>query len=186
LILFMMRKELLCNCAEDALVVLGKGIISQALEDAITVCALFNVTTRCADTPNYRVLLRDFDRAARQLLVQGYAFGKEKAPPHPDHCVLADAVRQRILFGRGRPMPPFAKRWQSEQPEALRFRPPYDEFARQIGEAAYKITDEQMAKVVEQAGSEKAAFELTMAAALGSGLHRFWRGLNVLEAAQKM
>jgi len=62
---------------------------------------------------------------------------------------------------------------------------PYDELARQIGEAAYKVTDEQMAKVVEQTGSEKAAFELMMAAALGAGLHRFWRGLGVLEAAEK-
>jgi hypothetical protein len=30
---------------------------------------------------------------------------------------------------------------------------PGDELARQIGEAAYKVTDEQVAKVVEQTGS---------------------------------
>jgi hypothetical protein len=42
-----------------------------------------------------------------------------------------------------------------------------------------------VAKVDEQAGSEKAAFELIMAAALGAGLHRFWRGLGVLEAVQE-
>ena len=46
---------------------------------------------------------------------------------------------------------------------------PYDDLARQIGEAAYKVTDEQVAKVVEKAGSEGAAFELIVASALGAG-----------------
>jgi hypothetical protein len=60
---------------------------------------------------------------------------------------------------------------------------PYDDLARNIGEAAYKVTDEQVAKVVEQSGSERAAFELIVASALGAGLHRCRRGIKVLEEA---
>jgi hypothetical protein len=62
---------------------------------------------------------------------------------------------------------------------------PYDDLARQIGQAAYKVTDEQVASVVEEVGSQRAAFELIVAAALGAGLHRWRRGLNVLEETLK-
>jgi len=73
-----------------------------------------------------------------------------------------------------------------QQPLALSnlaLEAPYDDLAQQIGEAAYKVTDEHVAKVVEEAGSERAAFELIVASALGAGLHRWRRGLKVLEEA---
>jgi predicted RNA polymerase sigma factor len=59
----------------------------------------------------------------------------------------------------------------------------YDDLARQIGQAAYKVTDEQVASVVEEAGSQRAAFELIVASTLGAGLHRWRRGRKVLEEA---
>jgi hypothetical protein len=59
----------------------------------------------------------------------------------------------------------------------------YDDLARQIGEAAYRVTDAQVATVVEQAGSERAAYELIVASALGAGLHRWQQGLKILEEA---
>ncbi|WP_207229216.1 hypothetical protein [Ktedonosporobacter rubrisoli] len=173
--------------SEDAQAVLGQGVTSQALEDAIAVCALFHITTRCADTLDYQVLSeQDFDRAAGQLLVRGYAFGQGKTPPHPDHRVLADAMRQRILFGPGKTDASLRQAMAERAIGGPPISPPYDELARQIGEAAYKVTDEQVAKAVEEAGSEKAAFELIVAAALGAGLQRFWRGLEVLDAVEKM
>jgi hypothetical protein len=60
---------------------------------------------------------------------------------------------------------------------------PYDDLARQIGVAAYKVTDDQVARVVDAAGSQRAAFELVAAAAVGAGLHRWRRGLDVLDEA---
>jgi hypothetical protein len=60
---------------------------------------------------------------------------------------------------------------------------PYDDLARQIGEAGYRVTDEQVARIVEAAGSEGVAFELIVASALGAGLHRWRRGLRVLQEA---
>jgi len=72
------------------------------LEDAIAVTVLFNIIGRCADALDYEILEeRDFDHAAKRLLVQGYAFGKGKTPAHPDHRALADAVRQRAHEGPG-------------------------------------------------------------------------------------
>ncbi len=62
---------------------------------------------------------------------------------------------------------------------------PYDDLARQIGEAAYKVTDEHVAKVVKEMGSERAAYELIVASALGAGLHRWRAGLKVLEEASQ-
>lgn len=59
--------------------------------------------------------------------------------------------------------------------------PPYDALAGQIGEAAYKVTEDQVAKVVQQAGNEKAAFELIIAAAVGAGLYRWDTGLAALK-----
>jgi hypothetical protein len=53
-----------------------------------------------------------------------------------------------------------------------------------IGEAAYKVTDAHVAKVVEQAGSARPAFELIVASALGAGPHRWRRGINILEEAR--
>jgi AhpD family alkylhydroperoxidase len=169
---------------EDARAVLRKEVTPEALEDAIAVSVLFNITARCADALDYAMLEdRDFDRAAKRLLVQGYAFGKGKTPAHPDHRTLADAVRRRALEG---PQETDADLRQAMAERAAGGRPlqvPYDELARQIGEAAYKVTDEQVAKVVEETGGERAAYELIVASALGAGLHRWQRGLKVLEEA---
>jgi len=58
---------------------------------------------------------------------------------------------------------------------------PYDDLARQIGEAAWRVTNAQVASVLAAAGSEKAAFELIAAAATGAGLLRWQRAIKALE-----
>jgi hypothetical protein len=63
---------------------------------------------------------------------------------------------------------------------------PYDDLVRQIGQAAYKVTEEQVASVAERVGSERATFELVVASALGAGLHRWRRGLQALEEAAEV
>jgi hypothetical protein len=60
---------------------------------------------------------------------------------------------------------------------------PYDDLARQIGESAAGVTDEQVASVLRATGSEKAAFEVIAAAALGAGLLRWRQGINALDEA---
>jgi uncharacterized peroxidase-related enzyme len=174
--------------AGDARTVLGEGITSQALEeDAIAVAALFNVIGRYADVLDYDVPGdADFDRAAKRLLARGYTFGKGKTPVHPNHRALADVVQRRVLEGPGETGAALRQAMAERAAGGPPLEAPYDDLARQIGQAAYKVTDEQVASVIERAGSERAAFELIVASALGAGLHRWRRGLKALEEAAEV
>jgi uncharacterized peroxidase-related enzyme len=59
---------------EDARAVLHAGVSTEALMDAIAVCALFSIVTRYADALDFAVPTADeFDRAASMLLKRGYA-----------------------------------------------------------------------------------------------------------------
>jgi hypothetical protein len=60
---------------------------------------------------------------------------------------------------------------------------PYDNLVRQISESADGVTDEQVAGVVRATGSEKAAFEVIIAAAVGAGLLRWRHGIKALDEA---
>jgi uncharacterized peroxidase-related enzyme len=173
--------------AGDARTVLRQGITPRALEDAIAVAALFNVIGRCADALDYDLPGdTDFDRAAKRLLARGYTFGKGKTPVHPDHRALADVVQRRVLEGPGETRAALRHAMAERGAGGPPLEAPYDDLARQIGQAAYKVTDEQVASVVERAGSERATFELIVASALGAGLHRWRRGLKALEEAAEV
>jgi hypothetical protein len=131
--------------------VLGQGITPQALEDAIAVAVLFNVIGRCADALDYQLPGdRDFDRAATRLLAQGYAFGKGKAPVHPDHRALAGAVQRRVLDGPGETGAALRRGMAERAAGGPPLEAPYDDLARQIGQAAYKVTDAQVARVSDR------------------------------------
>jgi hypothetical protein len=62
---------------------------------------------------------------------------------------------------------------------------PYDDLARQIGEAAYRTTDAQVAAVRAATGSDRAAFELVAAAAIGAALRRWKAGIAAIEEAAR-
>lgn len=50
---------------------------------------------------------------------------------------------------------------------------PYDDLASQIGKAAHRVTDEQVADVRAAFGTDKGAFEVVLAASIGAGLSRW-------------
>ena len=50
---------------------------------------------------------------------------------------------------------------------------PYDALVRQVGDDSARVTDAQVAAVREAAGSDKAAFEVVLAASVGAGLRRW-------------
>jgi hypothetical protein len=50
---------------------------------------------------------------------------------------------------------------------------PFDDLARQIGEAAHRVTDGQVANVRAALGTDKSAFEVVLAASVGAGLSRW-------------
>jgi hypothetical protein len=162
----------------------GERELMAALTAKWNACSFCNVTARCADALDYEMLDDSgFDSAAKRLLVQGYAFGKGKTPAHPDHRALADALCRRTHEGPGETSVNLRQAMAARTAGGPPLEAPYDELARQIGEAAYKVTEEQVAKVVEEARSERAAYELIVASALGAGLHRWRHGLKILEQA---
>jgi hypothetical protein len=60
---------------------------------------------------------------------------------------------------------------------------PYDALARQVGEDSSRVTDAQVQAVRDSAGSEKAAFELVLTAAIGAGLRRWDAAEKVITEA---
>jgi hypothetical protein len=104
-------------------------------------------------------------------------------PTRPDHRALAHALRTRVLEGPGATEPALRQQVAARASGGSPAPAPYDVLARRIGEAARATTDEQVAEVVRAAGSEKAAFEIILAAAVGAGLFRWQRATAVLEEA---
>ena len=97
--------------------------------------------------------------------------------------MLAAALRLRVLEGPGKS--PTKVRQAAAQVAAggPSTRDPHDQLARQIGESAHLVTDGQVANVLAVAGSEKATFEVIIAAAVGAGLLRWQQGIRALEEA---
>jgi uncharacterized peroxidase-related enzyme len=167
---------------ERVVTLLNNWITLQEVEDAMAVATLFSITVRLADTLNFAMLSDgDSSRGAKRMLEQGYVFGKSKNKGHPDHRALAEVLRKHVLEGPG--VTDAALR-QAMAKRATGGRAvgeaAFDDLARQIGQEAYKVTDEQVEKVVKTTGNEKAAFELIVAAAVGAGFYRWQKGLGVL------
>jgi hypothetical protein len=60
---------------------------------------------------------------------------------------------------------------------------PYDDLARQIGEASYRVTDAEVDAVRQATGSDMAAFEIVMSACIGAGLARWDAAARVIAEA---
>jgi uncharacterized peroxidase-related enzyme len=169
---------------KDAQTALNHGVKPEELEDAMAVATLFSITVRCADALNFAILNdKDLERGAKRMLVQGYVFKKEKTSTNPDHRALADVLRQHVSEGPGVTDTILRQKMGKRAAGGPPIEPPYDDLALTIGEAAYKVTDNQVTKVVKEAGSEQAAFELIVSAAVSAGLYRWQIGLGVLKGA---
>jgi hypothetical protein len=92
-----------------------------------------------------------------------------------DHRALAETLRRRVLEGPGETPAELRQASAERAAGGPVAEAPYDELARQIGEAADRVTDAQVSSVLTATGSEKATFEIIAAAALGAGLLRWSR-----------
>lgn len=168
----------------DARAVLDGGVSAAELEDAMAVATLFGITVRCADAFNFALLnAAESEKASKRILAQGYAFGKAKTPPHPDHRALAESLRRRVLEGPGVTDASLRQSVARRAAGGPAIAEPFDQLVRQIGEAAYRVTDDQVKGLVTSVKSEKAAFEIIVSAAVGTGLARWDKGMAVLKAA---
>ena len=107
-----------------------------------------------------------------------------KATIPPDHGVLAEALRRRVLEEPALTDLSLRQAIAASAQGGPAAPPPYDVLARQIGEAAFRVTDAQVASVVTAAGTEKAAFELIITAAVGAGLLRWQLASKAIEEAR--
>jgi len=101
----------------------------------------------------------------------------------PEHRALAEALRYRVVEGRGVSDHATRKAAADRAAGGPAMAVPYDDLARQIGEHSYRVTDAQVESVVQAAGSEKAAFEIIAAAAMGAGLARWRLAIKALDEA---
>jgi hypothetical protein len=106
-----------------------------------------------------------------------------KTVERPDHPALADALRRRVLEGPGEIAPALRQAIARSATGGAAAQPPYDALARQIGEAANRTTDDEVASVVSATGSDKATFEVIVAAAVAAGLFRWQQAIDVLDEA---
>lgn len=72
---------------------------------------------------------------------------------------ITEPALRRAAFGRGGGGGPIES--------------PYEELAQQIGSAAYRVTDAQVAAVRQRVASDRATLEIILAAAAGAGMKRW-------------
>jgi hypothetical protein len=100
-----------------------------------------------------------------------------------DHHALVEKLRRRVLEGPGETPPAVRQQAAKTASGVSTVQDRYGDLARQIGDAAHRVTDDQVASVLSKVGSEKAAFEIIAAAALGAGLLRWQQAIKMLEEA---
>ena len=101
----------------------------------------------------------------------------------PDHRALAEALRRRVLDGPAETDRALRQAIAERTAGGPAIAAPYDDLARQIGASAAGVTDEQVASVLRATASERGAFEVIAAAALGAGLLRWRQGIKALDEA---
>ena len=102
-----------------------------------------------------------------------------------DHVALAARLEQRVFNEPADTAADLRRAMAQRAAGGPAIATPYDDIARQIGEAAYRVTDAQVAALRTKAGTERATFELIAAAAVGAALKRWHKGADVIGAAGK-
>jgi hypothetical protein len=101
----------------------------------------------------------------------------------PDHRALAEALRRRVLDGPGVSDQVTRKAAAERASGGQAIAASYDDLVRQIGQSSHRVTSAQVEQLVREVGSEKAAFEIIAAAAMGAGLLRWRAAIKVLDEA---
>ncbi|HZU92410.1 MAG TPA: hypothetical protein VFF85_02230 [Microbacterium sp.] len=100
---------------------------------------------------------------------------------HADH---AEALRTRVLETGAIASGLRSGAMRAGAGEDAALPEPYAGLARTIAEHSYRVTDAQVDAVRHDAGSDKAAFEVIMAASIGAGLRRWDAAVAALEEAE--
>lgn len=98
-----------------------------------------------------------------------------------DHKTMAETLRAHVIDAKGKCDPWLRAAAMNRATGGDPLLEPYEALVSQVNEAAVRVTDEQVASVRKAAGSDKAAFEIIMAASIGAGLLRFDQAVRVIE-----
>jgi hypothetical protein len=104
----------------------------------------------------------------------------------PDHQGLADALRRRVLEESAETSPALRQAVAASAAGGPAAPLDYEPVARRIGESPCRVTDPLVASTVAAVGSEKAAFELIIAAAVGAGLLRWEKAVKAMSSGRSV
>jgi hypothetical protein len=100
---------------------------------------------------------------------------------HPDHRAFAGALSDRAATAAGLSPRQLRQAALARAASGEPLQAPYDALVSHVVDASYRVTDAEVAAVRQAAGSEKAAFEIIMSAAIGAAMLRFDRAMETLE-----
>jgi hypothetical protein len=103
----------------------------------------------------------------------------------PDHRARARRLEQRVFDESADTSIELRRQMAARAAGGSPIAAPYDDLARDVGEASYRVTDAEVAAVRSATGSDRAAFELVAAAAVGAALKRWKAGIAAIEEASK-
>jgi hypothetical protein len=185
--------------SEDVAKLRAEGLADRAIADAIYICAGFNIINRVADAlgvqvPPPKVFVRGvkFSRIFGYKLLSGVQIGGSGS--RRSHRLEVDdaqrgnnavddpyggkvqQLKEAVLSGSGalNPVVRKAASLAAELPDAL------DPYVKKVVRHAYKVTDTDITALRRAGYSEDQIFEVTVSAALGSGLVRLGAGLRAL------
>ena len=96
----------------------------------------------------------------------------------PRHAKRMEALRHAVLETAGESDPALRRRIADHDFEGI--DPSLADYLDNVLHHAYRVTDENVAALLEQGLSEDEVFELTLAAALGAGWKRYERAMGAL------
>lgn len=103
----------------------------------------------------------------------------------PNHRARADGLEKRVFEEEADTDLALRRAVGARAAGGPPIAPPFEDLARNVGEASYRVTDAEVAAVRAAAGSDRAAFELVAAAAVGAALRRWKAGIAAIDEASK-
>ena len=103
----------------------------------------------------------------------------------PDHHARAKRLEERVFDEPADTSIELRREMGERAAGGAPIASPYDDLARDVGEASYRVTDAEVSAVRAASGSDRAAFELVAAAAVGAALKRWKAGIAAIDEATK-
>jgi hypothetical protein len=160
------------------------GVSDRAILDATYICVGFNIITRIADALGFKIPAEVlFVRAAKLLRIFGYRRLSGfwiSGSKHDPHAKKMERLRHAVLSGPGS-LPPHVRQAISA---GAGLSGALEVFVQKITAEASTLTDDDIAALHRAHFTDDQIFEAIVSAAVGAGLYRLERVLNLLSSNQ--